>query len=73
MQRERRPAPRTSPPAQTGGETGGAVADHGGEDEDGEMAEKLAEHDLPARHRIGQQQRHGSALDLADDGVIGQQ
>ena len=48
----------------------GAVAEDGGEGEDGEMADELAEHDLPARDRIAEQQQHGAALDLADDGVV---
>ena len=37
------------------------------------MAGELAEHHLPARHGIGEQQRHRAAIHLADDRVVGQQ
>ncbi|MNT61453.1 hypothetical protein D3C72_1991020 [compost metagenome] len=37
------------------------------------MAEELAENDLAAADRIAQQQEHGAALGLADDGIVRQQ
>ena len=54
-------------------EPGDAVADDGGEAEDAEMAREFSNHHLPARDRIGQQQRHGAAIHLADDRVVRQQ
>ena len=34
------------------------------------MADELAEQHLPAGDRVAQQQQHGAAFDLADDGVV---
>ena len=66
-------APRIIVAGQLQGQTGDAVADHGGKAEDAEVAGELPQHDLPARHGIGEQQRHRAALHLADDGVVRQQ
>ena len=48
----------------------GAIADDGGEGEDQDMAAEFAEDDLIAADRIAEQQDHGAALHLADDGVM---
>ena len=34
------------------------------------MTAEFAEHDLPPRDRIAEQQKHRAALHLADDGVV---
>lgn len=50
-----------------------AEADQGGQGEDQAVTEELAEQQLAAPQRVGQEQQQGAAFLLADDGVVGQQ
>ena len=49
---------------------GGAVAEERREAQDRKVADELAEQHLPAPDRVAQEQEHGAALHLADDGIV---
>ena len=49
---------------------GRAVAEQRREAKDRKVADELPEQHLPASDRVAQEQEHGAALHLADDGIV---
>ncbi len=55
------------------GNTGQAVTKYGGQGQNKQMTQEFANHHLPARNRITQQQCHRPPVHLANNGVIRKQ